>query len=193
MKVERRDSGLADLLVEEGPERSGGIHVSTLIRAICQQLEPERFTDDPIDPVHREMGFSVERMIERAWETRRLGIFRPGELEKDGIVGSPDAITVDDHGLIVDEIKCTWMSSRDCPEGKKFWHWLVQIKAYCWLIETYRARLHVFFVNGDYRDQRGPQYQSWDLTFSQGELAETWLMLVNQAKALSDQARAVQP
>ena len=26
---------------------------------------------------------------------------------------------------------------RDCPEGKKFWHWIVQMKAYCHLTENH--------------------------------------------------------
>jgi hypothetical protein len=76
------------------------------------------------------------------------------------------------------------MSSKGCPEDKKFWHWLVQIKAYCHLLDTTRARLHVFFVNGDYASHRDPQYRSWDLGFHEGEIAENWSMLVNQAAHL---------
>ena len=74
--------------------------------------------------------------------------------------------------------------NRDCPEGKKFSHWIWQVKAYCHLVDTLRARLHVFFVNGDYRENRNPQYCSWDLLFHEGEIAENWSMLTNQARRM---------
>jgi hypothetical protein len=123
-------------------------------------------------------------MIEEAWKLRRIEVLRPEGIEKDGITGSPDGVSFDEGVPVVEEIKCTWMSSRGCPEDKKFLHWLWQIKAYCHLLDTTRARLHVFFVNGDYAKHREPQYQSWDLTFHEGEIAENWSMLVNQATAL---------
>jgi len=185
MIIVARDVSVADLDIDPGPLRSDTLHVSTLIKAICVGLEPERFggTDDP--SVKFEIGFAVERAIEEAWRLRRIEVLRPGEFTKDGVTGSPDGISFDAEGPVIEEIKCTWMSSRGCPDDKKYWHWLVQMKAYCHLIDTLRARLHVFFVNGDYAQHREPQYLSWDFTFTKGELIENWSMLLNQAKALS--------
>jgi len=185
MIIVARDVSVADLEIDPGPLRSDTLHVSTLIKAICVGLEPERFggTDDP--SVKFEIGFAVERAIEEAWRLRRIEVLRPGEFTKDGVTGSPDGICFDAEGSVIEEIKCTWMSSRGCPDDKKYWHWLVQMKAYCHLIDTLRARLHVFFVNGDYAQHREPQYLSWDFTFTKGELIENWSMLLNQAKALS--------
>jgi len=182
--VTLRPVTVADLAVEPHPSRSTGLHVSTIIKAICKGLEPERFGGEITNWTPIEMGFTVERAIESAWASRRIDVWRPGEMEKDGIVGSPDGVTFDSDGAIVDEIKCTWMSSKGCPEDKKFWHWLVQIKAYCHLLDTIRARLHVVFVNGNYSDHREPQYCSWDLRFHGGEIDENWMMLVNQAAVL---------
>jgi hypothetical protein len=184
MIIVARPVSVADLGLEPGPPRSDTLHLSTLIKAILVGLEPERFsgTDDP--SVKFEMGFAVERAIEEAWRLRRIEVLRPGEFAKDGITGSPDGVSFEDGMPIVDEIKCTWMSSRGCPEDRKFWHWIVQMKAYCYLLDTPRARLHAFFVNGDYAQHREPQYLSWDLCFTEGELEENWLMLLNQARAL---------
>jgi hypothetical protein len=79
------------------------------------------------------------------------------------------------------------MSSRGCPEDKRFWHWLVQIKAYCALVGTTFGRLHVLFVNGNYADEREPQYRSWDLRFTEREVEENWMMLTHQRHALTPQ------
>jgi hypothetical protein len=178
MIVTLRPVSVVDLGVEPGPPRSTGVHVSQLIKAICFALEPERFGGE-MDWNRIELGFTIEKVIEQAWAARRVEIIRPGEISKDGISGSPDGLSFDDQGPVVEEIKCTWMSMRECPEGKKFWHWIVQMKAYCYLTESTRARLHTFFVNGDYSQHREPTYKCWDLQFSPGEIDENWAMLRN--------------
>jgi hypothetical protein len=181
-----RAASVADLHSIAGPPRSDGLHVSTVLKSILLALDPERFGGE-MDLARIELGFAVERLIERAFAERQQNILRIGELEKDGISGSPDGVSFSEAGddeMIIHEIKCTWMSMTGCPEHKKFWHWLAQIKAYCYLAETHRARLHVFFINGNYKDQRSPQYAEWDLLFHDGELAENWAMLTNAATAL---------
>jgi hypothetical protein len=174
-----RPASVADLVPDPGPPRSAGVHVSTLVKRICQQLEPDRFANGEMDWNRIEFGSTLERVIEEMWQRRRRLTVRPGEIQCDGIIGSPDAVTFEDGDLIVDEIKATWMTSRGCPEDRKFWHWLVQVRAYCWMLQTERARLHVFFVNGNYRDERAPQFLVWDLLFDRRELQENWQMLVN--------------
>ena len=176
-------SSVTDLVVEPPPLRSPGIHVSDAIKAICVALEPERFSGGGDEELF-QFGYTTERMIELAWQARRRETIRPGEIEKDGIVGSPDAITFDDDGMVVDEIKATWMSSTGCPEDRKFAHWIWQIKAYCHMLQTDRARLHVFFVNGNYRDVRRAQFLSWHLLFDARELEENWRMLCSARDTL---------
>lgn len=182
MIIAKRQTTVADLSPVEGPPRSAGHHVSGLLKQILVRLEPDRF-GGALDMTRIELGFTVEHLIETSWRARRTDVMRPGEITKDGITGSLDGVSFDEQGPIVEEIKCTWMSSFGCPEDKKFWHWIAQIKAYCHLADTTRARLHVFFVNGDYREHREPQFLSWDLTFSEGEIAENWMMLQRQAEA----------
>jgi hypothetical protein len=56
---------------------------------------------------------------------------------------------------------------------------MVQIKAYCYVLEVDRACLWAFFVNGDYRGS-GPQIKCWEIYFTPRELHDNWqLILVN--------------
>jgi hypothetical protein len=178
---------VADLALVPSPPRTEGTHVSTLIKALCEALEPERFSGE-MDYTRFEVGYAVERAIERAWAERHITVIRPGEFTVNGITGSPDGVSFEDDGtIVIEEIKCTWMSSRGCPEDRKFWHWIVQMKAYAHLLGTDRARLHVLFVNGNYADERTPQYRSWDFQFTTREIEENWAMLRNQADAVRRQ------
>jgi hypothetical protein len=184
-----RPASVGDL-VGPGPPRSDGLHVSRVIKSLLLAIDPERFSGD-MNWEKIEFGFTVEAMIEQAFRDRRQTILRIGELHKDGLAGSPDGVSFDlltpgHDTMVIHEFKCTWMSSRGCPEDRKFWHWIVQMKCYCHMAGTPHARLHVFFVNGNYREQRDPQYCEWDLTFTEGELEENWMMIINAAAALRE-------
>lgn len=165
--------------LEPDPSRSTGLHQSTIIRMMMRELEPERF-GKPLDMPRIEAGYAFERMLEaglkRKWPTR----YRPQEIQCDGIAMSPDGFDPDAN--ILEEFKCTWMSSRDCPRDRRFSHWLWQIKGYLHALKIREARLRVFFVNGDYRPS-APRLVSYALTFDDREIAENWAMLVNYAKS----------
>jgi hypothetical protein len=177
-----REVSVADLQPAGSP-RSPGLHVSQVLKSILVKLEPERFGGE-MDWTKIELGFAVEALIEHAFRDRQQDILRLGELWKDEIAGTPDGMSFHDGTLIIHEIKCTWMSSTDCPDHKKFAHWIWQIKSYCHMAETCHARLHVFFVNGNYKDSRSPEYKEWDLLFSPSELEENWMMVLNAARSL---------
>jgi len=170
--------GIGDLSPSGGP-RSAGLHLSAIIKALMKELEPERF-GKPLDALRAETGFAFERALEAGFKTKFPAIYRPMELQCDGVAMSPDGLDASDG--VLEEFKCTWMSSRDCPLDKRFVHWLWQIKGYLHALGTNRARLRVFFVNGDYK-QSGPQLLTYQLDFDDRELAENWAMLVNYAKA----------
>ncbi len=163
------------------PNRSPGLHLSAILKSMMAKLEPARFnTGKPMDMLRVEAGFAFERMMERGLRAKFPHYDRPGEYTRDGIAFSPDGYDSDTRTLY--ELKCTWMSSKDAPLDKRFWHWLVQIKAYCYVLECFSAVLVAFFVNGDYRDS-GPQLRAWRLEFNARELAENFSMLTNFARA----------
>lgn len=165
-----------------GPPRTPGLHLSDIINSILKSLDPKKYDSGIVYPnEYRETGFAFERVLEEAFLARRIDIVRPGEFELGGIIGSPDGIDVDDWRLR--EFKCTWKSMREAPTHRKFWNYIVQMKAYCRMVGTDRARLDVLFINGDYSDGFVPTSRAWELEFTPRELEENWIMLVNHARA----------
>ena len=174
--------------------RSPGMHISTIIRSLCIRLghfDPEKFNDD--NKVTRfEMGNAFEDAVIHALRARWTK-YDPdryvdiGELEKDDLFGTPDLYDVIDD--IIHEMKLTWMSSRRGPGDEKFWKYEVQIKAYCWMIESTTAHLHVAYLNGDYSYKSpggDPTYRVWKYEFTPSELAENWLMLKTHGAELEE-------
>jgi len=81
----------------------------------------------------------------------------------------------------LEEYKATYLSSAHPIDGPKYWHWLVQIKCYCYAIGTRRARLRVWYIVGDWRGS-GPQAKAWQFEFSDRDLEEAWQMVSNHAR-----------
>ena len=194
MQIQLLEHETIESLVFAGqPERTPGLHVSQIIKSICVEIDPKRFTQENERlPWERfETGFTFERVLEVALQSRRAEIFRPGEVEQDGIILSPDGIDPDgsvfsfatlNDPYILEEFKFTWMSVREAPQHSKFLHWFWQMKAYCHVLGTPRARLRALFVNGDYKGS-GPLYRVWDIQFTEQELLDNWQMLVQHARA----------
>jgi len=166
-----------------GIPRSTGLHQSDIIKDISATMFGEKGHWD----YAAEPGFLWEDVFSRAWADREHKegvIFRPEEVEKDGISISPDGLfvpnTATDAGLLLVEYKYTWQSSLKPPQDR--WEWMTQLMGYCWVLELSRVRLHVFHCNGDYRENRRPQYLEWEIGFEEWEMRENWDMLVNHAK-----------
>jgi len=120
-----------------------------------------------------EKGWLWEVALSRAFGEKAAK--RPGELELDGIVGSPDGVT--DDGVI-EEYKCTAKSSNTSPTD--MWRWMMQVKGYCKMAGTTKCVfriLHLSFV---------PVYKVWELTFTQRELDENWEAILNQVKVMEE-------
>lgn len=196
MRAEEFDIDISRLL--EGPDtapRSKGLHVSTIYRDIEHTMNGDRPPDSELSPSelkrlgnYRAMGFAWERAIEHSLvDAFATGtVIRPGEFTLDGIHCTPDLFDIEDYAL--EEWKATWRSMNRIDRAgiynaldKDFWVWGVQMKAYLRVLQTRRARLRVFFVNGDYRES-GPRTRGWQLDFTQKELDDNWAMLVNHAR-----------
>jgi len=122
-----------------------------------------------------EKGWLWEVALSRAFGEKCA--HRPGEVELDGIVGSPDGVVYKNNRMVlVEEYKCTSYSP-DKPITEH-WRWMMQAKAYCKMVGVTKCVfrvLHLSFV---------PVYKVWEIVFSQRELDENWEALVNQAKAM---------
>src|SRR5437588_9437146 len=142
MRVVERpiDLNLAQILARRAmPGRSmGRPHVTEIIRWIDHRVihQGQRKPYDQLSPSERKrmgaftsMGFVWEDLVAQSLAPMLGGeIVRPGELELDGIVGTPDGLNL--SGMAVEETKATWRSSRRSIETD-YWSWLAQIKAYC--------------------------------------------------------------
>ena len=168
-------------------------HVSAVIRSLCLKLG--HFEDDvnatDAEKTQRqtrwELGSSFEDALVAAMVERRLKddparYARPGELTKDGLIGTPDLLDLTDWAVI--EIKLTWLSSRHDLDSVKFWKYLVQIMAYCAMVGTRLGHLHVCHINGDYKKDRGPTYNVWECKFTPQEIDENFRMLKSQSDVM---------
>jgi hypothetical protein len=174
--------------------RSSGLHLGEVLRDLENSVgknknkRPHRSMlskgDQDVGFRYMEVGFIWEVLVEHVWKERRMlkdagKLIRQGEIERDGIYMTPDALTVDDW--VLQEYKATWRSSRraDPIEGifDEFVTWGRQIKAYCAALGTEKASLMVLFVNGNWAPPV-PQTRRFDIQFSQRELESNWQMLL---------------
>lgn len=195
-----------------GEGRSEGIHLSQIIRWAREKLE------GPIQQTGNEhfmtMGFLLEVILERGFKLfgsmmrkDRSKIVRPGEFELDGIYMTPDGLGISEEAVI-EEYKATYKSlarltgtnpdKGDCAGDvlcwlKRFhWWWLVQIMAYCWAVGTEKARLIVWFANGDYSHKPpfgGPQVIVVELEFTLEELQANWTTVLQYRDEMDEMAK----
>lgn len=159
-------------------EHRSGIHVSAVLNFIDQGLGKSREEPDEAARLRMEVGFMWERALENAYRDR-LGV-RPGAIELDGIIGSPDGI--DEQGRVC-EYKLTWSSNKTPIEQR--WRWMQQVMAYCKLCGTTEVVFRVLYLNGDYK-KREPVYEVTGITFTQQEIDQCWAMIAQHAKLIKE-------
>ena len=196
--------------------RSPGLHVSEIIRDVALTMgylsrDDEEELDWTLNRYRLAHGENMVKVYPAAlyrvalglsWE-EWLGRQRPdihfhglGELWRDGIVGTPDGLSFTDSGAgIIHEIKLTWKSSRSDREAPserihKEFMWCCQTKSYLQLARVAggdftTAQLHVYWVNGNYRGS-GPEYRTYQLTFTTQELDANWRLLTNAGRKLQE-------
>lgn len=180
----RQDTELTDdELRRMGNYREGGFILELIIEALMSgQLR------EAASLLTRKLvsHFFKYRMIARRHVKQQKEIFL------DGLYGTPDAVDV--ANWVLEEYKCTWKASWRVENMElEFWEWFRQIMAYCYMLSRIRrkpllrARLFVFFINGDYR-QSGPQIRYFEIQFSMQELAENWDMLQRRAAKMKPNA-----
>ena len=161
--------------VSEAP-RSSGVHLSGVIKYIltaAKQLEPDEYSE--MMPLRMAVGMAWEAFIVQLWPDL---VWQPGEICRDNIYGSPDGVT----GDCLEEVKATWMSRLDrgaygeTPPPKRITdhkRWMLQVGGYLYMMGLTKVRMHVLWVNGDYRGS-GPQYFTYLIEFTQAELERIW-------------------
>lgn len=186
MQIIIRPDTLDQLLVDASPARTPGLHFSAIIRSICRELEPKKYTDGPIDPLYTEVGFSFERILEMAFQARRLDIIRPGEFERDGVICSPDGVSWNTDGQpVLEEFKSTELGMpvdpADLATNPKYKKWFWQMGGYCHVLDTPLACLRVLWLRGNYKEVRRA-YSVYDIVWAPGETARIWDLCLRHAR-----------
>lgn len=193
MKITQLPTPNLEIRANQYTERSGGLHLSQIIQDILVTMDPETYTNgnDNSKWMNFMMGLTLERALEMAWLDRELisgyrpGLIRPGEITKDGIIGTPDAY--DFINMEPEEVKCTKKSCRQPITDAKFAHYLWQLKAYAYMLGCSSGTLWVLHINGNYsRDDNDPDsgyvFRGYRFQWTELELAENWFMLTSHAK-----------
>lgn len=179
MQVEIVETEL--VLPDTGPKRAEGLHLTTIIRSLEEEVLGVSYKGRSWGEGERicmDTGFLFEDALSHVLG-ERMATRLDEEVERDGILGSPDGIRFDEWAL--EEYKCTWKSSARAVEEN--WAWMVQIKSYLWMIrDMFVCYLRVLYLNGNYKGS-GPQYRCFKLTFDEVELRANWDMIVKQARA----------
>jgi len=177
------------LWLSDADTRTPGLHLSDVLRDLGNTLGMTDYRDDTDfsqDPVRAavSLGFIWENFIstqlrDTAEKYASGLIFRPPEIERDGIICSPDAFDMTLPGLR--EFKCTSKSSRtDIRDEVKFWSWWMQIKCYCHVLEIDQAILQVFWLSTNW--DPGHSIRAYHAKFGQTELNEAWSQVVKHAR-----------
>lgn len=195
------------LELEPSKGRTVGLHQSDVVRQIAldmKYLAPE-YADAELDPNKISLGLAWEEWVVNKHPEMAA---HPGEKSKDGVIVSVDGISYEDIPLlsvkgkplgstvempVVHEVKCTWYSMPKTLEAliedDKFWMYRAQMMNGCAVWNTRFAKLHPFFVNGDYGWLRGKAatsvstiYKVYEFEFTQAEINGNWAMILQYVK-----------
>jgi len=172
-------------------KRSAGLHLTDILRQIAIQtgmLTDEEQAD--LMPLRMFLGMAWEQMCVRLYPEIW---WQPGEVERDGVVGSPDGYsctfqTDDDNEGVIEEWKYTAKSMR-IKGGSAGSHkdvttetlWMWQVMGYCAMhpCRPTLARMHVCWTNGDYTYPLTPRYIRYLVRLEESEIENVWKMVVS--------------
>jgi hypothetical protein len=186
------------------PPRSPGIHLSGVIRYVLQGLGELSAEDrDEVMPLRMCVGVAMEDwLVGLIGEEEPSFVWQPGELERDGVICTPDGRS--DKTVIVtgsasvgvtksvqvweqlEEIKgATWKSRHSHGDVLREKLWMYQLAGELAMTtdELTVARLHVVWLNNNYRPPT-PKYVRYLIEFERREVEDFWknVVLANKDK-----------
>ncbi len=168
----------------EGP-RSPGVHVQAVNKSLgvaagkldADEDSPfERMTEE-VYPLMMALGVGWEEFRASHYSESEL-LWQPGELERDGMFGTPD-------GLLVSDEPTTWECKRTTKKIQSIagcWLYLKQGLTYGAMSGIYRTQYDILWVCGDYSRPYQPKATSSLVEFTEKECESWWTVLVKAAK-----------
>ena len=187
MRVQEITDTLGPLIIspEQSSPRSPGLHVSEVIHHIVTTMGiRDEWADGDQLNEYAQIGRVWEVLIARELAAAQFseGYIRPGAIECDGLIGSPDDVYLDAKDPCICEYKVTWRSSAH-DLRTKFRPWFWQVGSYCHMLGLFKAKLYALFVCGNWKPPV-PCRKAWEINFSASELREIWTMMLRNAEDL---------
>jgi hypothetical protein len=204
VEVQLQWPDLENLTYHERPKmtRNPGVHVSDVLRhvAIKHKTYTEEDRDDDM-PLRVLLGLAFEESAARLYAGM---IWQPGQIEVDGVTGSPDGLSVLDVDGVggmgaVDEFKYTGKSQRvkgggadELKDIRTEWSWMQQGMSYLNLLRRSKkvfagmrlCRFHICWKYGNYVRPYAEKYMRYLVEFEEAELRGNWAMLQTYKGAL---------
>lgn len=170
--------------------RSKGVHVSGIIKVIAEKRKLYKPGDELDEmPTVVLLGQAFEEQAARLYADME---WQPGEVKRDGVVGSPDgkhyrfSMPMGTFGYdVLDEFKLTYKSSRYRQDIRAEQAWMIQVMSYLWMDESvyrvngmFHVRMHVMWCCADYVMPFRPVYIRYLLRFTEQELITNWAMMM---------------
>lgn len=170
-------------LFDDTEPRQPGLHLGEVIKSLLNNsgrgYNGRGFTDLELTA---EIGLLWEDVLSKVMRDKYA--VRPPQIQKDGIWMSADGIGEDPIGeecFVVEEYKAAWGSSRKSPADNLYY--MTQAKSYCYAWETPVVVFRIFYIVGDYRGS-GPVYRVARIRFTEYELAENWIQILEEKKRM---------
>ena len=166
--------------------RSPGVHIQAVNRALGIAAGKLSDSDDDSFPFERmtDEVYPLMMALGVFWEEGYVSTFRedqliwqPGELERDGIFGTPDGLLIDQEELVGWECKQT---TKKIQSISSCWMYLKQGVSYYAMGGPARTRYDICWLLGDYTRPYQPILTHSLVEFSMLE-AESWWKIVLKA------------
>lgn len=167
---------------------TGTIHLTDILRKIAIQtgiLDDEEQADEM--PLRMFLGMAWEQMCVRLYPNIW---WQPGEVERDGVVGSPDGYSIDPtrgYETVIEEFKYTSKSLRVKGGSAGSMKDITKETLWVWQVGSYLAmhpdrptlvRFHICWANGSYDYPLHPVYIRYLIRFTDDEVNNIWRMVV---------------
>lgn len=173
--------------------RPTGLHISTICDDYCKAIYPAKYKglNEEAAAIYQEIGNTFEDLLGLVSASRFRNVRKPKPKFYRGLILSPDGENT--LTRTIDETKVSWVSSKNFvtvdeyntiirPTSPKFFRYEKQIMAYLKAWGWTRARLHVWFIVGNWAPPV-PHYPfTYILRYTQREIDDNWFLLMQHAR-----------